>query len=148
MIKCKNAVNSSCKKVCCCIDCEYKESCEDICAYVLDDKYKTCKDAIHEGNEIVAFESDAAAIIQAIANIASTKKALDEQEKEMRKKLEETMDLYGIKSFENELIKITYVEPTTRTSVDSAKLKKKYPDVFTECSKVSEVKGSVRISVK
>ena len=146
MIRCRIASDAECGKICCCIDCEDKETCKDICSDV--NLVATCGNAIQEGNEIVAFESAAATTIQTIANIASKKKELDEQEKEMRKKLEETMDLYGIKSFENELIKITYVEPTTRTTVDSAKLKKKYPDVFRECSKVSEVKGSVRISVK
>lgn len=146
MIKCKIASDSECGKVCCCVDCEKKETCKIVCTNV--SLVATCGNAIEEGNEIVAFEYAAAATIQTIANIASNKNKLDEQEKEMRKKLEETMDLYGIKSFENELIKITYVEPTTRTTVDSAKLKKKYPDVFKECSKVSEVKGSVRINVK
>ena len=66
----------------------------------------------------------------------------------MREQLEAAMEQYNIKSFENDLVKITYTEPTTRTSVDSAKLKKNYPDIYTECCKTSDVKGSVRITVK
>lgn len=139
MIKCKLATDSSC------------ENCKEICSFVENRQItdgKVCDNAIVEGNEIVAFESNALSIIQSIADIASKKKELEDQDKKMREQLEAAMELYNVKSFENDLVKITYVEPTTRTSVDSAKLKKKYPDVYTECSKVSEVKGSVRITVK
>jgi hypothetical protein len=58
------------------------------------------------------------------------------------------MEEHGVKSFETPDIKFTYVAPTTRTTVDSKKLKEKYPEVAAECSKVSEVSSSVRISVK
>lgn len=151
MIRCKNAEYAECGKTCCCFECEDRETCKDVCGDIADgitSEPEQCDDAIFEGNEMVAFESKAAAIIKSIADIASKKKELDEQDKEMRKQLEKAMDQFAIKSFENDLVKITYVEPTTRTSVDSAKLKKKFPDVYAECSKVSEVKGSVRITVK
>lgn len=153
MIKCKlvGEGDNPCGKTCCCLVCEEKETCEAICGYVAEGRLKEpkdCKEAILEGNELKEFENNSFAIIRAIANIASKKKELDEQDKEMRMQLEKAMDQFGVKSFENDLVKITYVEPTTRTSVDSAKLKKKYPDVYAECSKVSEVKGSVRIAVK
>lgn len=151
MIICKVSSDGECKNKCCCIDCDRKETCGLICGYVAEGKIKEpkqCPNAILEGNEMVAFESKAATVIQAIADIASKKKELDDQDKEMRKQLESAMEQFGIRSFENDLIKITYVEPTTRSSVDSTKLKKNYPEIYTECSKVSEVKGSVRITVK
>lgn len=120
-----------------------------MCAYVgVQESSEGCKDAILEENQVAVFESKAASVIQAIKDIATQKAALEEQDKKMRKELETAMEQYDVKSFENEFIKVTYVEPTTRTSVDSAKLKKKYPSVFEECSKTSEVKGSVRITVK
>lgn len=58
------------------------------------------------------------------------------------------MDEFGIKSFENDILKVTFVEETTRTSIDSAKLKKDYPDIAEKYSKTSKVSASVRISVK
>lgn len=151
MIKCKVATNSECGKMCCCLECEEHKTCNIVCGYVFDGKFtdpKACENAVLEGGEMVAFKEKTLAVIQAIADIASKKKELEDQDKKMREQLEAAMEQYNIKSFENDLVKITYTEPTTRTSVDSAKLKKNYPDIYTECSKISDVKGSVRITVK
>ena len=155
MTKCRIAIEeptqTSCDKLCCCLECDNRSDCKEVCAYVADGNVKNaeqCENAVVEGQELITFESKAASVIQAIADIATKKKALEEQDKKMREQLEAAMERYGVKSFENELVKVTYIEPTTRTSVDSAKLKKKYPDIFTECSKVSDVKASVKITVK
>lgn len=150
MFKCKEAMDAACGKNCCCFECEELNTCKDVCESVCLGKYKgpsECSEAFEEGTDLVVFETKAA-VIQEIANIAAQKKALDEQDKEMRAELERVMDLYAVKSFENDIIKISYIEPTTRTTIDSAKLKKKYPTIAEECSKTSEVKGSVRITVK
>ena len=151
MIKCRQAMENptSCGKDICCFECEDKEKCEDACSSI--DVLKStsdCVDAIAEENQLVVFKSAVLAITQTIANIASEKKKLEDEDKRMREELEQAMSAYGVTSFENEFVKITHVEPTTRTSVDSTKLKKKYPSIYEECSKVSEVKGSVRITVK
>ena len=58
------------------------------------------------------------------------------------------MDKYGVKKFENDILKITYVEPTTRETIDSKKLKAELPAVAAKYTKISQVKGSVRIEVK
>lgn len=58
------------------------------------------------------------------------------------------MQLKGIKKFDNGQISITYIEPTTRVSVDSKKLKEELPDVYKKYSKESEVKASVKIVKK
>ena len=58
------------------------------------------------------------------------------------------MQLKGIKKFDNGEISITYIEPTTRVSIDSKKLKEELPDVYKKYSKVSDVKASVKISKK
>lgn len=151
MIKCKIASDVVCEKTCCCFECEEQKTCENICTYVKDKIItdpKTCENAVLEGGEMVAFEEKTLTVIQAIADIASKKKELEDQDKKMREQLEVAMEQYNIKSFENDLVKITYTEPTTRASVDSAKLKKNYPDIYLECYKVTNVKGSVRITVK
>lgn len=151
MIKCKIADTAACEKTCCCLECENKETCGLVCGYVAEGKVKdpkACPNAVLEGGEMVAFKEKTLTVIQAIADIEIKKKELDEMNKKMREQLEAAMEQYNIKSFENDLVKITYTEPTTRASVDSAKLKKNYPDIYTECSKVTEVKGSVRITVK
>lgn len=86
--------------------------------------------------------------LKSITKIAKELKKLEDQKKIFQQKILEAMEEHGVKSFETPDIKFTYVAPTTRTTVDSKKLKEKYPEVAAECSKVSEVSSSVRISVK
>lgn len=151
MIKCKQANEADCGKSCCCLVCDTKETCLEKCHFVENKKVTDpmeCEFVVVEETSLATFESHAAAIIQTIANISAAKQELENQDKKMREQLEAAMEEYNIKSFENDLVKITYVDPTTRTSVDSAKLKKKYPAVYEECSKTSAVKASVRITVK
>lgn len=146
MIKCKNDGCPDGKNICCKI-CPDKADCNVACT----DPPDTCGNSVHEGDsstEMVAFESKAAAVIQSIVTIAKQKEKLDKQDKEMRSQLEVAMNEYGIKKFENDDISVTFVDATTRASVDSKKLKAKYPDVYMDCYTVSNVKASVRIKVK
>ena len=76
------------------------------------------------------------------------KKAIEEQEKAMKAALYEAMEKYGVKKFESDVLNLTMVYPTTSTSVDSAKLKKKYPEIFAECSKTTTKSGYVKITLK
>ena len=73
---------------------------------------------------------------------------LEEVVKLFREAVLSEMQLKGIKKFDNGQISITYIEPTTRVSVDSKKLKEELPDVYSKYSKVSDVKASVKISKK
>lgn len=145
MIKCKQAMESSaCGKVCCCLECEERENCKDVCTELSAD----CEDAVNEENALVAMQTEAAAVITAIANLTLQKKKIEDQEKEMRVQLMAAMEKYGVKSFENEAVKFTYVAPTTRTTIDSKALKKDLPDVAAKYSKTSNVSASVKITVK
>ena len=147
MKKCRQAMENptTCGKTICCFDCEDRTSCSESCSL---ESCDGCPDVIQEENQMVVFESSVLAITQTIANIATRKKELEDEDKKMREELEQAMNAYGVTSFENEYVKITHVEPSTKVSVDSAKLKKKYPEIYVECSKTSDVKGYVRISVK
>lgn len=131
----------------CCGICE--EKCEYCCPIVTDGRnHSTCPNAEQVTDEMMAFQTSVPDAIRTITEINVLKKELDEKEKQMRVKLLEAMEAFGVKKFENEQISITYVAPTTKTSIDSTKLKKKYPDIAEECSKTSNVSASVRISVK
>ena len=68
--------------------------------------------------------------------------------KVMKQKLQEAMETYGVKSFETPEVKFMYVAPTTRTTIDSKKLKADHPDIAKAYSKTSNVSASVRITVK
>ena len=145
MIKCKQAMEDSvCGKVCCCLECEEKENCKDVCTELSD----SCEDAFTEETSLVAMQTEAAAIIKVVADLTLEKKAIEDQEKKVRQQLQAAMEKYGVKTFETEEIKFTYVAPTTRTTIDSAKLKKDMPDVAAKYSKTSKVSASVKITVK
>ena len=75
-------------------------------------------------------------------------KALKEQQEAYKDIIMNAMETQGIKSYENDILKITYVYPVEKLSVDSAKVKKEYPQVYAECLKKSVSKASLRITIK
>lgn len=135
-------INAECQK--CCFYCEKKETCNDACFNC----EENCEEAVGEETELDVMNSAVPDVLKAITDITLQKKKLDEQEKLMKKKLQEAMEQHGIKSFENADVKFLYVAPTTRTTIDSAKLKKDHPDIAEQYSKTSNVSASVRITVK
>ena len=95
--------------------------------------------------------------IQAVADIVARKfQELEEREadlKAQKAKLEEEketlrayMEKEGMKTWETGGVKITRILATTRTSVDSAKLKASWPEVYDACLKTSAVKESLKIT--
>lgn len=83
-----------------------------------------------------------------IKQIEEQRKAAEAQAVELRAALMAAMEQNGLTSFENERIKLTYVAPTTRTAIDSARLKKEMPEIAKEYTKTSSVKASLRITLK
>ncbi len=83
-----------------------------------------------------------------IKQIEEEKKAAEARAVELRAALMEAMERNSVSSFENDLIKITYVAPTTRTAIDSARLKKEMPEIAEKYAKTSNVKASLRITIK
>ena len=75
-------------------------------------------------------------------------------DREKRAKEPQTVSLYeamvkfGVDKFESDVLNLTLVKPTNATSIDSAKLKKKYPDIASECSKTTAKAGYVKITLK
>lgn len=151
MLKCKISDEASCGKDCCCYDCAESNKCKDVCDAYLEygkDVLTKCDDLEEVDTEMVTLDSQIPEVITAIADLVTQKKAIEEQEKKMRVKLQEAMEQFGVKSFENEVVKFTYVAPTQRKSIDSAKLKKEHPEIAEAYQKVSQVKASVKIEIK
>jgi len=142
---CKQAAQTDCGQNICCFECDKKETCELACQFVSNEG---CENLYEEDTAMQAFNTSAMTIMKNIAELDKQKKALEEKDKEVRDALKQVMDQYGIKSFENDILKVTFVAETTRTSIDSAKLKKDHPDIAEKYSKTSKVSASVRISVK
>ena len=156
-MKCKIAMAEPmpCGKTICCYTCEEHDTCQ-YDGYAckdfenLDEVKKTCPDLINDGEEssLQVMNKAVPQVIEEITKITVQMKELKEQEKIMKEKLVKAMEEFGVKSFENDEVKFLYVVPTTRTSLDSTKLKKDHPDIAEAYQKTSNVSASVRISVK
>jgi len=148
IIKCK-IENAECPHELdiCCGTCGFKNNCGNRCEACGGD-IQNCSDAEVITAEMTAFHSAVPDTIGKITTLIKMKKQLEDQEKQLKQKLVEAMEIYGVKSFENDLIKMTYVAPTTRSSIDSARLKKDYPDIAQQYTKISDVSASVRVTLK
>ena len=145
MLKCKEYACDTHEDNRCCFECADYKTCIDRCELVP----ATCGFTEEvQTTDIALFQNKAMVVMQTIVNLDQQKKILEERDKAVRKQLQEFMDQYGIKKFENDLLKITYVEPTVRSTIDTKKLKEELPAVAEKYSKISQVKGSVRIDVK
>lgn len=143
-INCKDANCPEAKNICCAV-CESIKTCKGACDY----DPSICEDSIiDEENGLILFEQKQIAVLQEIADIVTAKKKLEETEKQLKDKLQISMSNLGIKKFTSDVLNITYVAATTATSVDSKKLKEKYPDIHSECSKVSSKSAYVKVEVK
>lgn len=129
----------------CCYFCPDRVSCADACP----ENPEKCKQAIFDEEAgLQAFQQSQLATLNAIASLTAHKKAIENQEKAMKAALYDAMMKFGVKKFESDVLNLTLVEPTTATSIDSAKLKKKYPAIAAECSKSSAKAGHVKITLK
>lgn len=94
--------------------------------------------------EIIEIESLQNAIEHANSVIKSANAKLDLLKETIIKKMEEN----NIKSFKNDTLSITYVAPSTRESIDTTRLNQEHPELIENYKKVSNIKASVRITIK
>lgn len=152
MIKCNDYENNPCSYDHCCVSCIEKTTCKNVCELVRPDDteetiYQECENA-SEVQEVITLEKNYPSLVQAITDVCVRKKKLEEEEKQMKEMLITAMEACHLKSWDNDQIKLTYVAPTTRKSIDSTKLKKELPDIAEQYTKESKVSASVRITVK
>lgn len=93
-----------------------------------------------------------------IAQIAEFEKLiaeLDARKKEavanldgMKTAIMEEMVRRGLKSFETDKIKLTYVLPSEKTTIDTTRLKAERPEIAKEYSKTTTTAASLRITVR
>lgn len=142
----------SCKNTCpidnqshtCCALCSHVKDCKEACQNHA--TYKTCEEWMED--DVAVFEQKELALVQAITQIELQKKQLEEQSKAMREQLLNAMEQYGVIKFDNGNLKVTYIAPTTRSTIDSTRLKKEMPEIAQQFTKVSQVKATIKIEVK
>ena len=102
--------------------------------------------------ELQVFDQQYLVVFQNLAEVTKQKKVLEDQEKKVKSQLETLMDEYGIKSLDNQFIKITRVAGSTSTTIDLKKLETEEPELYNDLlvdyPKTTVKKASVRFNVK
>lgn len=88
-------------------------------------------------------------VVNQIVEFHKEKLKMDLIEKNLKEKLKEAMEINKIFETVNlGELKISYRKASTRTTLDSKKLKEDMPDIFEEYSKTSNVKSSITLKVE
>lgn len=133
----------------CCYSCEERETCKSVCAY---DSPDVCENAVDEPEPEylpAMIEKQAEPVMKELRELVVQRKALEEKEKALKDRLKTLMEETDSKSFKNNpFLNITYVAASELTGIDSALVKKKYPAVFAECSKVTKKSSYIKVEVR
>ena len=82
-----------------------------------------------------------------IIKIEMALKELEDKKGALKSGLYDLMVKHNVKKWQSERLQLVRKLDGTRETLDSAKVKKNYPEIFEECKKVSAVKGSLTIKV-
>jgi len=103
-------------------------------------------------NDLVKIENNEIIINQDFVNEYKEFKKLqlkmDLAEKELKEVLKEKMEELGKTSVIKDGISIIFKKASTRTSIDTTRLKTELPDIYENYSKTSDVSASISISVE
>lgn len=94
-------------------------------------------------NEQIEIQQEA---LSKLKSFQEYKKEMDKLEKDIKKDILEAMESNGIKSFENDVVKIKYVESYTRTTIDTKLVYEL--GLMHHLSKETPVKSSVKVTWK
>lgn len=102
-------------------------------------------------NELVKYENGQIIveqeIVKQIREFERIKAEMDLKEKHLKQSLKEAFEKYGITSWSTDGLSAKYKSATTRTSVDSKRLKEELPDIYEEYSKTSNVASSISLTI-
>ena len=97
-----------------------------------------------ENNEIIVAQE----MVNKIIEFNKVKKEMEYQEKLLKDGLMEAMNSVGLKKFIINGLSAVIKDGTTRTTIDSKRLKEECPDIYEAYSKTSEVKPSLTLTVE
>lgn len=83
-----------------------------------------------------------------IQNQKALLEQLEQKQEQMRSEILKAMKENGVKSFDMGNIKITYVAPTTRESLDNKTLKVELPEIYEKYKKETQVKEQLKITIR
>lgn len=103
-------------------------------------------------NELQVFEKNNMVIFQRLAEFKKAKDEMEKLEAKLKADLEKSMQDYGIKSFKNDYVTLSFVEASTSETIDLKAMQEKEPQLYDELladyRKVTNKKAYVRITVK
>lgn len=104
-----------------------------------------------ECTEVVPIEEELPANLkdaeEEIIKIEMALKELEDKKGALKNGLYDLMVKNNVKKWQSERLQIVRKLDSTRETLDSAKVKKNYPEIYEECKKVSAIKGSLTIKV-
>lgn len=83
-----------------------------------------------------------------LKNVYNQQKVLEEQKKKLEALIVEYMDRNGIRSYENDVLRIVFVDGEEKTSVDVKLIKALYPEIAEKCIKTIKQKSYIRVTMK
>lgn len=102
--------------------------------------------------EIQAIETQYLEQMKDLAELTVRRKELEKSEKLIKNQLKKAFQEYGIKSIDNEFIKITYIPSSKSVSLDTKKFKEAEPEYYEELmkdySKETTRSATIRFNVK
>ena len=125
------------------------------CRYVGDDKIENLLNAEREGRlisdvDLGVSEEELEELEELMEDIKSKEeelKLLKEKVDKVKEVLYDTMGKEGVKTVDRGKLKITYVAPSNRTSIDSKKLEKEEPEIYKKYVNTTTVAGSIKITL-
>ena len=125
------------------------------CEYVGDDKIENLLNAEREGRlisdvDLGVSEEELEELEELMKDIKSKEEELNllkEKVDKVKETLYGIMEKEGVKTVDRNKLKITYVAPSTRVSVDSKKLQEKEPEIYKKYVKTTTVAGSIKITL-
>ena len=125
------------------------------CGYVGDDKIENLLNAEREGRLISDVDlgvseeelEDLEELMEDIKSKEEELKLLKDKVDKVKETLYSTMEKEGVKTVDRGKLKITYVAPSTRVSVDSKKLQKEEPEIYKKYVNTTTVAGSIKITL-
>lgn len=106
---------------------------------------------IYTKKQLVINKSTEQRLIKIHSDLIALKEAkeqLESEEERIKALLLEECEKNGVDSFENDYLRIKYVAPTTKETLDSKALKEQMPDIYKQFCKKSNVKSYIKITLK
>lgn len=103
-------------------------------------------------NELELFEEKSLSFAKGLKALKEEKEKLEDEEKKLKKAIEDLFNEYDLKSFKNDYFSISRVSESESVSIDLKALEKKenklYEELVNDYPKITKRKAYIRISLK